>query len=48
MMHVFKNDMMKKYEMNDFGILHYFLGIDQREDEVFISQEKYAQNILST
>jgi Reverse transcriptase (RNA-dependent DNA polymerase) len=49
MMHEFKNNMMKKYEMNDLGLLHYFLGIeiDQRNDGVFISQKKYAQNILS-
>ena len=44
MMHEFKNDMMRKYEMNDLGLLHYFLGIeiDQKEDGVFISQKKYA------
>jgi Reverse transcriptase (RNA-dependent DNA polymerase) len=49
MMHEFKNNMMKKYEMNDLGLLHCFLGIeiDQRNDEVFISQKKYDQNILS-
>jgi Reverse transcriptase (RNA-dependent DNA polymerase) len=48
MMHEFKSDMMKKYEMNDLSLLHYFLGIkiDQREDEIFISQKNYAQNIL--
>jgi hypothetical protein len=34
--------------MNDLGLFHYFLGIkiDQREDDVFISQKKYAQNIF--
>jgi Reverse transcriptase (RNA-dependent DNA polymerase) len=49
MMHEFKNDMMKKYEMNDLSLLYYFLGIkiDQREDGIFISQKNYAQNILS-
>ena len=49
MMHEFKNDMMRKYEMNDLGLLHYFLGIeiDQREYGVFISQKKCAQNIIS-
>jgi Reverse transcriptase (RNA-dependent DNA polymerase) len=37
MMHEFKNDLMEKYEINDLGLLHYFLGIeiDQREDGVF-------------
>jgi Reverse transcriptase (RNA-dependent DNA polymerase) len=47
-MHEFKNDMMRKYEMSNLGLLHYFLDIkiDQREDGVFISQKKYVQNIL--
>lgn len=44
----FKNDMMQKYEMNDMGLLHYFLGIEveQNKDGVFISQKKYVDNIL--
>jgi Reverse transcriptase (RNA-dependent DNA polymerase) len=44
-MHEFKNDMMRKYEMSNLGLLHYFLDIkiDQREDGVFISQKKYVQ-----
>jgi Reverse transcriptase (RNA-dependent DNA polymerase) len=48
MMHEFKNNMMKKYEMNDLGCYIIFVGIeiDQRNG-VFISQKKYAQNILS-
>ena len=39
MMHDFKDEMMEKYEMNDLGLLHYFLGIviDQGKDGVFIS-----------
>jgi hypothetical protein len=34
--------------MNDLDLLYYFLGIeiDQKEDDVFISQKKYAQNII--
>ena len=45
----FKKDMMKKYEMNDMGLLHYFLGmeIDQKNDGVFVCQKKYAENILA-
>lgn len=44
----FKNEMMKKYEMSDMGLLHYFLGIEiyQEKDGVFICQTKYAENIL--
>ena len=44
----FKKDMMKKYEMSDLGLLHYFLGIEIYQDDygVFICQKKYAENIL--
>ena len=44
----FKRDMMNKYKMSDFGLLHYFLGIEvsQSEDGVFISQKKYARSLL--
>ncbi|KAK2980879.1 hypothetical protein RJ640_006251 [Escallonia rubra] len=36
--------MMRKFEMSDLGMLHYFLGLEikQLEDGVFISQRKYA------
>ena len=48
MIEEFKEDMMKKYEMNDLGLLHYFLGIEihQKEENVFICQNKYAKTIL--
>ncbi|RVW99106.1 Retrovirus-related Pol polyprotein from transposon RE1 [Vitis vinifera] len=38
----FRNEMMKKYEMSDMGLLHYFLGIEvyQEEDGVFICQKR--------
>ncbi|VVA34844.1 Hypothetical predicted protein, partial [Prunus dulcis] len=44
----FKKDMMSTYEMSDLGLLHYFLGIEvsQTENGIFISQKKYAENIL--
>lgn len=34
----FKNDIMKKYEMNNIDLLYYFLEIEinQREDGLFI------------
>ena len=44
----FKMEMMKKYEMSDMGMLHYFLGIEifQEDDGVFIFQKRYVQRIL--
>ena len=44
----FKKDMMKRYEMNDMGLLHHFLGMEiyQYDDGVFICQKKYTENIL--
>lgn len=44
----FKKDMMSTYEMSDLGLLHYFLEIEvsQTENGIFISQKKYAENIL--
>ena len=35
--------------MKDMGLLHYFLGLEiwQRDDELFVSQGKYAKEILS-
>ena len=48
MMEDFKKDMMETYEMSDLGMLHYFLGIEvlQNDEGIFISQKKYAENIL--
>ncbi|KAM1349822.1 hypothetical protein EV1_003832 [Malus domestica] len=44
----FKNDMMRKYEMSNLGMLHYFLGISiiQSNDGIFITQKKYAKTLL--
>lgn len=38
-MEEFKYDIVKKHEMNDMGLLRYFLGMEiiQTKDEVFIS-----------
>jgi len=43
MIEEFKKDMVKKYEMSDMGLLHYFLGIEvyQDKEELFISQKMY-------
>ncbi|GAU28943.1 hypothetical protein TSUD_59560 [Trifolium subterraneum] len=49
----FKIEMMKKYEMNDLGLLHHFLGIEVYQDEygVFICQKRpdlmFAASLLS-
>eukprot|EP00253_Pinus_taeda_P028924 PITA_28924 len=44
----FKTVMKEEFEMTDMGLLRYFLGIeiDQNENGIFISQEKYAIELL--
>ena len=44
----FKVEMKKVFEMTDLGLMSYFLGIEikQNQDEVFLSQRKYAKEIL--
>ena len=44
----FKEDMKMVFEMTDLGEMTYFLGMEikQKEEEVFISQKKYAKEIL--
>ena len=41
-------EMMKKYEMRDMRMLHYFLRIEifQEDDGVFICQKKYIERII--
>ena len=48
MIHSCKEDLAKEFEMKDLGLLHYFLGLEiwQREGELFVSQGKYAREIL--
>ena len=43
-----KEDLAREFEMKDMGFLHYFLGLEiwQRDGELFISQGKYAKEIL--
>lgn len=40
--------MMVEFDMTDLGKMRYFLGIEvmQRKDGIFISQKKYAQEVL--
>ncbi|XP_072054428.1 uncharacterized protein [Arachis hypogaea] len=44
----FREAMIKHFEMTDMGLMSYFLGIEvvQRDDGIFISQKKYANDIL--
>ena len=43
------HDLRKDFALKDLGNLHYFLGIEVQRDkqELLLSQEKYAQEILS-
>ncbi|CAO2836221.1 unnamed protein product [Amaranthus hypochondriacus] len=44
----FKEAMFKEFEMTDCGLMNFFLGIEvkQCEDGIFISQKKYAKEII--
>eukprot|EP00253_Pinus_taeda_P001889 PITA_01889 len=43
-----KEDLAREFEMKDLGLLHYFLGLGiwQRSDGLFVSQGKFAWEIL--
>ena len=49
LIHSCKEDIAREFEMKDMGLLHYFLGLEiwQRDGEIFVSQGKYAKEILS-
>ena len=44
----FRHSMMKSFEMTDLGLLHYFLGLEIKQNEVgiFFCQQNYAYNRL--
>ncbi|KAH9657526.1 hypothetical protein KPL70_023114 [Citrus sinensis] len=44
----FKRVMIKEFEMTDIGLMANYLGIEvkQKEEDIFISQESYAKEIL--
>src|SRR5690606_9662296 len=44
----FKRSMMREFDMTDMGKMSYFLRIEviQREEGIFISQKRYALEIL--
>ena len=48
LIHSCKEDLAKEFEMKDMGLLHYFLGLEiwQQDGEIFVSQGKYAREIL--
>jgi hypothetical protein len=48
LIHSCKEDLEKEFEMKDMGLLHYFLRLEiwQRDGELFVSQGKYAMEIL--
>ncbi|KAL6311410.1 hypothetical protein AAG906_035533 [Vitis piasezkii] len=45
----FKVEMLKVFEMTDLGLMSYFMGMEVKQDHdgVFISQKKYAKEILN-
>ena len=48
MVEKFKMTMMKEFKMTDLGLTKYFLGfqVKQSSGEIFISQEKYVEDLL--
>jgi hypothetical protein len=48
LIHSCKEDLAKDFEMKDLDLLHYFLGLEiwQQDAELFVSQGKYARDIL--
>ena len=43
-----KNSMMQEFEINNLGLIHYFIGleVDQDDSQIFITQTKYANDLL--
>lgn len=44
----FEEVMMKTFEMYDLGPMRYFLGLEMKQSmgSIFVSQSKYAENLL--
>ncbi|KAJ1700426.1 hypothetical protein LUZ63_000205 [Rhynchospora breviuscula] len=44
----FRTKMKKEFEMSDFGLMSYFLGleVEQGSDSIFVSQRKYSKDLL--
>jgi len=45
----FKKELQFFFDMTDFVLLHYYLGIevDKKPQHIFISQRKYVGNLLN-
>ena len=45
-----KEDLAREFKMKELGLMHYFLGMEvwQGDGELFVSQGKYANEILKT
>jgi len=45
----FKYEMKKELDMNDLGLMSYFLGMEvhQTYNEIFLCQAKYAREMLN-
>jgi hypothetical protein len=43
-----KRELTSEFEIKDIGLIHYFLGLEvwKKSDEIFLSQGKYAVDIL--
>ena len=48
LIHQCKRELASEFEMEDLGLMHYFLGLDvwQKPSEVFLSQGKYVVKLL--
>lgn len=48
MVEIFKQSIMKEFDMTNVGFMSYFLGIEavQNDDGIFISQKKYIGDLL--
>ena len=48
MLEDFRTVMKKEFEMNDLGLIKYFLGLEvtQTDKGIFICQHKYATDVL--
>jgi hypothetical protein len=41
-----KRKLATEFEMKDMGMMHYFLGLEVKPDEIFLNQGKYTVKIL--
>jgi hypothetical protein len=46
MLDAFRSAMKNEFEITDLGLMKYFLGIEQSDHGIFISQQKYVAEVL--